>query len=697
MRHRARLYGRRMRRLPLVLALACAAALPAPAHAADPDGYFSQIPGAGGCITEDPAAPAAPADCADGRGLEGAEAVVLSPDEKFAYVYSYDSGAIAVLTRDAATGALGQSDDPSACFAPAGQGGCTNGRLSASSSDSAHAIAVSGTHLFAASASRHMISVLDRDAATGGLDEPDGAATCFSASGQDADATAGGCTEDDTIIRPQALAISPDGGFLYVSGNGPVGLYGFSIDDDSGALTPLPGDAWCHAATVVAGCTQSRLTRSMYDLTLSHDGSTLYAANIDDSAVVAFTRDAGTGELTEIAGPGGCVLDGSAGDPGDPCTEGHGLAGAQSVELSADDSLLSVGAYDGPGIAMLRVAGDGSLSQAAGAAGCVNELGSDGCGISRVSQNVYRTLFSPDGGTLIAAGYAAGDEVSGIGVFDVAADGTLSQRAGPRGCLSASGADGSGTAGTCATARGVLGPVGLAGTADGRWLYATGYSDDAVAGFRLQHPPACAAASAVAAVATAVTVPLSCTDADGDAVTISRVDGPAHGTVGITGSSAVYTPAAGFVGTDSFRVKGTDGLDESAPATVTIRVVPRPSVPGPGVPGKVAPLALSMRAKPKRDRTLPYKFRFKGKLTPAAGAACSGEVVVTLKRGRKRVARKRATLSSACTYRVVVKIKNRRKLGKKRSGKLTAKARYTGNTAMLERMSRKVTVRYGLS
>ena len=48
------------------------------------------------------------------------------------------------------------------------------------------------------------------------------------------------------------------------------------------------------------------------------------------------------------------------------------------------------------------------------------------------------------------------------------------------------------------------------------------------------------------AVGTAVSVPLSCTDPDGDALTLSIVDGPSKGTLGaISGGAVTYTPTAG--------------------------------------------------------------------------------------------------------------------------------------------------------
>lgn len=69
------------------------------------------------------------------------------------------------------------------------------------------------------------------------------------------------------------------------------------------------------------------------------------------------------------------------------------------------------------------------------------------------------------------------------------------------------------------------------------------------------------------------------TDADGDARTAVLEAGPAHGTLKLNANgSFTYTPAAGFVGTDSFTYRATDKLQPSAPATVTIDVLAPPKV-----------------------------------------------------------------------------------------------------------------------
>ncbi|HNQ90946.1 MAG TPA: Ig-like domain-containing protein [Verrucomicrobiota bacterium] len=63
-------------------------------------------------------------------------------------------------------------------------------------------------------------------------------------------------------------------------------------------------------------------------------------------------------------------------------------------------------------------------------------------------------------------------------------------------------------------------------------------------------------------------------DANGDALTVSSLTQPSNGSVVVNADGTVtYTPVSGFVGTDSFSYKASDGLSLSAVATVTVQVV----------------------------------------------------------------------------------------------------------------------------
>ncbi len=67
-------------------------------------------------------------------------------------------------------------------------------------------------------------------------------------------------------------------------------------------------------------------------------------------------------------------------------------------------------------------------------------------------------------------------------------------------------------------------------------------------------------------------VTLQASDAEGASLSYSIVSQPANGAVTLDGRTATYTPAAGFVGEDSFTFSANDGLLDSNLATVTVTV-----------------------------------------------------------------------------------------------------------------------------
>ncbi|MFS8415688.1 autotransporter domain-containing protein [Xanthomonas campestris] len=96
----------------------------------------------------------------------------------------------------------------------------------------------------------------------------------------------------------------------------------------------------------------------------------------------------------------------------------------------------------------------------------------------------------------------------------------------------------------------------------------------------------------------AVTVPVTANDT-GNITAIAIATAPTNGTAVVNGLELVYTPAAGFVGTDvvSYTVTGSGGT--SAAATVTIAVNARPiavSVTAEAVPGAASQVDLTRNA-----------------------------------------------------------------------------------------------------
>lgn len=89
------------------------------------------------------------------------------------------------------------------------------------------------------------------------------------------------------------------------------------------------------------------------------------------------------------------------------------------------------------------------------------------------------------------------------------------------------------------------------------------------------NPPVATADTYGTAVDTAVAVAVlgNDSDLDGDAMTVALDSGPSHGSVLLAADgTGTYTPAAGYVGTDSFTYTVSDGHGGSDTATVTVTV-----------------------------------------------------------------------------------------------------------------------------
>lgn len=71
---------------------------------------------------------------------------------------------------------------------------------------------------------------------------------------------------------------------------------------------------------------------------------------------------------------------------------------------------------------------------------------------------------------------------------------------------------------------------------------------------------------------TAVSIALTGSDPDGDTLSFAVTIQPARGTLTGAAPNVTYTPQANFAGPDSFRFTVSDGLETSAPATVTLTV-----------------------------------------------------------------------------------------------------------------------------
>jgi len=234
-----------------------------------------------------------------------------------------------------------------------------------------------------------------------------------------------------------------------------------------GDLKQKPAPAGCVSETG-APCADGAALANAASVTVSPDGRSAYVAAIASNAVVVFDR-AADGTLTQKQGTAGCISETGAG----PCIDGTALANAASVTVSPDGRSAYVASAGSNTVAVFDRAADGTLTQKLGTAGCISDAGAGPCIDGTALNQPISVTVSPDGGSA----YVASIGSDAVAVFDRAADGTLTQKPGPAGCIAAGGAA------PCADGAALNNAHSVTVSPDGKSAYVASDSSDAVAVF----------------------------------------------------------------------------------------------------------------------------------------------------------------------------------------------------------------------
>jgi hypothetical protein len=272
----------------------------------------------GGCF-RDSAIPASRApSCTElptlGAGMYSIEIPPGDPSQLYA---TADLAGATIFTRDPSTGALSYSGCVPTDIASACPGSGAHAPVGAIS-----VLAFSPDGLYAYASDSYSVNWFSRDPSSGAL-------------------TFGGCIADTAghalfpessdcsgnlqsgIGLPQDLTITPDGQQLYLASPQTNSIASIDIDPSTGALsagecasagpsvTGTPGYPPYACPLTVAQLAQ------VYGVTVSPEGSTLYATGLADGSIVPFARNISTGALT-FAGclaPRGSAAPGCAPDP----------------------------------------------------------------------------------------------------------------------------------------------------------------------------------------------------------------------------------------------------------------------------------------------------------------------------------------------------------------------------------------------
>jgi sugar lactone lactonase YvrE len=619
------------RGIVLVVALLASLAVPAAADAFGPiaPSGLQQLPDPDDCLAN--GAPAGDPGCAPAPGLMSPTQGVVSPDGANVYVGSafltsgnVQTGTVAEFRRSTAPGpnrgALTPLPAPDACLSRDSDNGgpsapddpaCTSITTPGDPSKSVGqvlslAMSPDGKNLYAATGTGTLL-IFNRDTAPGPASGRLTYAGCASAS------IFNGCTiAASGFSGARDVTVSADGKTVYVVGQGPPAgsVVALSRDPGTGQLTQL---ACIVEGAPPAGCVSAAHGMSTpSSVAVSSDDRTVYVGDSSAGSVMAFDRTltAGSnfGKLTQITpGAGGCVSETGA----DTCVDGRGLKTASDVATSPDAKNVYVAATGAGGqqgtVAVLARATTGTvgaLSQVPTTLACASN-DPDGfggnppldpeCRSARELAGVNGVAVSGDGLSL----YVSASSAFAVDAFDRGeTDGSLFQNGGngAGGCLQRA----SQNTGWCVSGQGLANPQAVWLSPDGLNVYASAFSGRSVVEVQRSRRPSCADASASAS--DPVTVPLTCTDENGDPLTRVVFVGPDHGTVGPVDDAAgtvVYTPAPGYSGPDAFKFVGFDGRNESNVATVTLDVTAAPPPPAPPPGGSPPPTPTPIPTRPR--------------------------------------------------------------------------------------------------
>lgn len=278
-----------------------------------------------------------------------------------------------------------------------------------------------------------------------------------------------GCAPALGLLEPNSVAISPNGRNLYATSRAGNSVTTFVRNPKTGALRQLPPPlAGCISGAPIPGCAAGLALVAPDVVVVSPDGNNVYAGSFFGNAVAAFARNPATGALTQLAGSAACIAEAT-----DGCTTGIALKAVEGLAISGDgNSVYAATALSNAVVTLARNPATGALAQASDGLGCIVESALAGCTLGRELSGANAVAVSPTGNGVYVTSLFSNSVTS---FSRNGSTGALTQREGTGGCLIYLRSAG------CSFGRALIAPEGLVLSPDGKNAYVAAFKSGAIA------------------------------------------------------------------------------------------------------------------------------------------------------------------------------------------------------------------------